>query len=292
MTEKNERPLGQLFTEVYGDKGDPKGDDPRFRVQVSALVDQVLYSYSMQSKLAGVIRLRLGLEIPTGYECYLFDKWVKSVALDDLFNVITLIAIFLRNTRDQEKWLKGIGNALAQRNLNYEIDNRGGIHPLVDTVFQHAKRLTLAGLVGAEFAAAHEELEKAYDFLTQRDDPDTKMAVVNIFLAAENVFKLVFDTNASLDEAIARRNIQALIQKLYASKDGATLRSAASTAESFAKWVNACHPYRHGHSEVETIAPPQELAITLVTTGSDFIRWLVELRRICRQCTKDEKVTH
>ena len=178
-------------------------------------------------------------------------------------------------------WINGIEAALAQRNLKYEIDSEGGVHYRIDAAFQHSKRLTLAGLVGAEFTAAHDELEKAFGYLTQTH-PDTKMAAVNTFLAAENVFKLVAETKANLDEGEVGKCLTPLVQKLYASGDDAVKQSSGRLVSSFAKWVSACHPYRHGHGELEHVAPPSEIAITLVTTGTDFIRWLVELQRLKR----------
>lgn len=282
MPDNNARPLGRLFSEVYRDRGDPVDDDPRFRVQVLAVLERLI-GYKAHGDLAAIIMGRLGIEVPSfnGVQgpVYDFDRWIKECGKDDLFDAITLVARYLHGQALQKTWIEGISAALDRRNLKYEVDSQGGMHYRIDAAFQHSKGLTLAGLVGAEFTAAHDELEKAFGYLTQVN-PDTKMATVNTFLAAENVFKLVADTKADLDEGEVNKTLMPLVQKLYASCEDATKQSSSRLVSSFAKWVSACHPYRHGHNELEQVAPPTEIAITLVTTGTDFIRWLVELQRL------------
>ncbi len=278
------RPLGKLFTEVYRDKGEPVEDDSRFRVQALALF-HTIFNYREHGDIASFIMGRLGIEVPS-FENYAgisydFDTWFKKCRADDFLNFITMIARVLDGRSEQKRWISGISLALDQRNMKYELDDAGGVHFRIDAAFQHSKQLTLACLVGADFTAAHEELEKAFGFLTQVKS-DTKMAAVNVFLAAENVFKLVADTKSELDEGEVGRTLSPLVQRIYATKDDATKQASSRLVQSFAKWVNACHPYRHGQSEMELVAPPDEIAITLVTAGADFIRWLAELQRLKR----------
>ena len=54
----SERPLGQLFSEVYRDRGDPVDDDPRFRVQVVALFEKVI-GHKAHGDIASLLKGRL-----------------------------------------------------------------------------------------------------------------------------------------------------------------------------------------------------------------------------------------
>ena len=116
----------------------------------------------------------------------------------------------------------------------------------------------------------------AFDFLT-KVPPDTKMAVVNIFLAAENIFKLVIGTNSDLTNSSFEKGFRPIVQRLYAGKDQTANRSASSLVSSAADWVDACHQYRHGQQDTNIVAPPMDLAIALVASGADHIRWMVSL---------------
>jgi hypothetical protein len=66
------------------------------------------------------------------------------------------------------------------------------------------------------------------------------------------------------------------VQKLYAADPVATM-AGARLAQSFADWVDAAHPYRHGQKSEEPVEPPEELAVLLVSQGASFVRWLVDL---------------
>ena len=104
--------------------------------------------------------------------------------------------------------------------------------------------------------------------------------MLNAFLAAESVFKITIAANQDLTSREAGKYLLPLVQKLYADRDDATKQASARLVNSFSSWADACHPYRHGQQDVSVIAPPSEIAITLVTAGVDFIRWLVQLSKM------------
>jgi len=47
--------------------------------------------------------------------------------------------------------------------------------------------------------------------------------------------------------------------------------------DSFALWVNGIHLYRHGQDDAQPVRPPIDLAIYIMSSGSSFLRWLIEL---------------
>lgn len=122
--------------------------------------------------------------------------------------------------------------------------------------------------VRAAFQAAHGKLEQL--------PPDTKGSIRDSFEAAETLTKLISGSGKALDAGFVRSELEPRVQRLYAN-DAVAQRSSAKAAQSFADWIDAAHPYRHGHEAEEPIAPPLELTVLLVSQGASFIRWLVDL---------------
>lgn len=283
MTESSNRPLGKLFSEVYREKGVPVSDNKKFRVQLSGFFSQVFH-YRVHYSLYTYLKTQAGIEVPylSGYETvYRFEEFILGCPVDELLDCITHFARFanrMDEPKAKERWISQVQFAFDTQNISYAMDDEGGVHHRIDAAYKHSKTLTLTCLSASNFAAAHEEIEKAFDFLTQRP-PDNKMAVVNAFLAAENVFKITIGAKNGLTKAEAMTSLTPLVQKIYAEQGEATRQATGRLVSSFASWADACHPYRHGQHDEKVIAPPDEVAITLVTVAADYIRWLVELSK-------------
>jgi hypothetical protein len=86
--------------------------------------------------------------------------------------------------------LRFVGRALQEENLAYEVDEQGGVHPLIDTEFQHNRQTAIAALGLPRYVNVANSLQNAFDRITVVDT-DTKAAVRDIFDAAESLFKLV-----------------------------------------------------------------------------------------------------
>ena len=57
-----------------------------------------------------------------------------------------------------------------------------------------------------------------------------------------------------------------------------TARNAAnSLAASLGDWVDAMHWYRHGQNTEMPAHPPFDLAMTLLSQGAAYLRWLITL---------------
>jgi hypothetical protein len=95
-----------------------------------------------------------------------------------------------------------------------------------------------------------------------------------VFLAAENVFKLI----TSKDRLGAKEadDLGPIIDKLYATDDTAR-NCARKMRASFKDWVDAAHFYRHEPGTEDVAQPPLPLAVYLVSTGATHLRWLAEL---------------
>jgi hypothetical protein len=47
--------------------------------------------------------------------------------------------------------------------------------------------------------------------------------------------------------------------------------------DGLAKWVNSLHIYRHGQGTEEPVAPPLGFAIYVVSSGSAWLRFLLQI---------------
>lgn len=43
------------------------------------------------------------------------------------------------------------------------------------------------------------------------------------------------------------------------------------------EWVDGMHNYRHGQDVPDPVAPPMDLAVYIFSSGTSFLRWLVEI---------------
>lgn len=275
------RPVGQLFTTVYRDRGEARHDDPKFRVQLNHALWEIFSKefFALGRYLGG----HAGVTVPNSEGTmgfyYRFDDYLNECPLDELLDFLTHVVHFAEAKGMRSygyTWIDRVRAALDTHNMAYEMDKLGGMHHKVDAAFARSQELTLTCLADARFEAARANTEAAFDCLTAIHQ-SAKMAVVNIFMAAESVFKLVLGKGVSLTSASVGKEFRSLVQARISGCDQATSQSFNALVSSFADWVDACHPYRHGQKDPNLVEPPMDLAILLVTQGADLIRWLVSL---------------
>ena len=175
------------------------------------------------------------------------------------------------------QFLHYIAEILEQERIAYEIDQEGGIHPRIDAEFQRNRHATLPSLTAPRYANVDHAFQAAFKRLTI-ENFDTKAAIRDVFDASESLFKLmVAPRNPNLTGSAVETDLRPIVDRALASSDDATKQAAGKTLSSFAKWADACHPYRHGQQSETIVAPPAHLAILLLSQGASFIRWLAEI---------------
>jgi hypothetical protein len=282
------RPEGQQFRNVYIGRGDPTTDSRPFRVRLCEYVTSDRGLGYQRTK--ALLRLHVGLEFPTAEAAF------REMPIGTLLSVVTLVAReFVRRVADARNSAPGVSadyyirlhhdfiefvrGALRDEHLAYEVDHRGGVHPLIDQEFQSSRSAAIASLEGSRYENVRTSLERAFDSFTV-GNPDTRSAVDEVFHAAESLFKLIVaPASPNLTEATAKSVLQPLINQTYGTAHESTISAATRTCGSFAKWADACHPYRHGHGSEAPVPPPIELAVVLVSQGASFIRWLAGVDR-------------
>ena len=64
--------------------------------------------------------------------------------------------------------------------------------------------------------------------------------------------------------------------------NGAALEASKQLLNSWSDWVVALQQYRHADRTAEPSPPPTDLAVALISTGTDFLRWLLDIETSLR----------
>ena len=283
MTEPVQK--GQLFSHLYIERGAALVDSDKFRARIgqyaeSEFVREAMWLRAEIIKEVGVIAFPSAHTWEAG-----LNAFFRTGETVDVLNAITVICAYYARQQHYnssaahkiEQWISFVRRALREENVAYTIDEKGGIHPLVDKEFGRNIATAITGLGLNRYDAARKAFEAAKAKLEQTP-PDTKGAIRDTFEAAETLTKLISGSGKALTGAFVKAELEPRVQKLY-GKDAFATMAGARLTQSFADWVDAAHTYRHGQKSEEPVQPPQELAVLLVSQGASFVRWLADLDR-------------
>ena len=235
--------------------------------------------YSVGLQIAKILEAELGIKvrhkhIGMGVSKACFDDYFAEAPLRDILDVVTIIyRIFARigHPARAGTWQSEIERALREQRLPYEIDADGLVHPHIDQEFSRSKQSTIGALSGDHFTAARERYAEACDHLGS-DGREAGDAIDKIFKANESVFRQITGAR-SLDSNGCSRVLSARFQAIYDGDQHAT-SAAALTCQGFSKWVAAAHNYRHEGGVDAPNPAPLDLAITMVSQGAGYLRWM------------------
>ena len=272
-----DRPVGQLFSHIYEDRGLPGLDGDLFRGRLAGFLDD--FQVSNREKLARYLKRETGLSVPKKRykNDYDFEKFLAEISIHHVCNSITLIWRFFgehfRTDLDQQ-WSEFVSRVLREENIGYELDAECGVHYLVDQEFERNRATTLRGLDQPRLANVRDAFEQAHHYL-DTDPLDTKAAVRSMFESLEILTKLMVDTN-NLNRWVIENKLKPLAQDGHVNDPTAT-ETIGKVFNGFADWVDGLHNYRHGQGQEDPVAPPIELATYFVSSGAAFLRWLLEI---------------
>lgn len=308
---------GKLFTDLYCERSDPTEDSPVFRRRLGAYIQHTLHAehWELHQYLRREAGLAVDLT-PIQHGVYhQYEKLVLELPTISLLNCITHVWRFLWNKHKKlvkpnpamerlsaeflkqsslsssvrpippqgewrstqaEGWREFVERVMREENIAYRIDDAGGIHPAVDIEFEHSKESLVRGLSDPRYAAVRAALEEAHRALGV-EHRNTKSAVRAMFEALEILTKLMVPGATRLDDATVKRDLASIVRVAY-SADQVARSSAGVMMEGLAKWVNSLHIYRHGQGTEEPTAPPLGFAIHVVSSGSAWLRLLLEIQ--------------
>jgi hypothetical protein len=266
--------VGQLFSRIYIEKGEPRADSARFRSRLAAKIESFSYS---ESGTARLILEETGAVVPRGgvinRPTYYFGAFIKNAELRDLLDVITLIHRSLQSNSlsvVQKRYREDIERTMREENVSYRLDSFGGVHFYVDEEFERSRFAAISGMSSEKHRAAREAFDDAHRALLSTD---LLSAVRRSFDAVENVFKLQYNV-PRLGVSEIKTKLTPVIAAHYT---GRVADAGNRLLASFGEWTNAAHQFRHAPGEADPSPPPTEIAILMVSQAATHLRWLLSL---------------
>jgi hypothetical protein len=275
------KPLGQRFSHVYLEREKPKDDSPTMRRRLAALIRSL---DDLRGNLGPEIEREIGVGVQSatglGYDWVeFFRECDLRVALDTITVAWRLLEkkkrTGLASLNSAATLLNEAARIFSEENVGYQVDARGGVHLLIDAEFEANRQSTIASLAGPRYSNVLNSVERAHERLCEIP-PNGKDAIRAVFKAAESLFKLMFPDEPRLTASAAAEKVSPLVQRRYDDNSAATFAGSKLVA-SFADWIDSANFYRHEPGSEVIAQPPLELAVSLVSMGNTYLRWLGEL---------------
>jgi len=284
----NDKPTGQRFSFTYLSQGDPTNDNETMRYRLGKLLGKDKYHHRKYSntyrknqysdlKIREALEEEIGQQFATFVGGKAFYSWVKYCKKVELHKLLDAITVFYRMSAEAgyaDDLIHQVNRIFREENIAFEVDEGGGVHPVIDGAYAITKQAAIHGMSDARYALSLARINEV-DAALMASPVNYIQAIRSVFGANENLFKLMFGT-ARLDVRSANDKIGRLLQTIYA--DHPTMqRSSAQVLKSFGGWIDAAHHYRHEEGAEEPSQPDEGLAIVLISEGMSFVRWLVAI---------------
>lgn len=270
--------IGQRFSLLYLDRGEPVRDSRRFRNRLKAFYWERLYG-DHKDAIKNILQMEAGIEIPflQNHGWMVSDVFTKN-DLRDVLDSITLIYQCLQKrgrSPTGHEWKSFVTRCLKEENVGYQLDAECGVHYFVDEEFERNRFSTLTALNEPELQGVKAAYEDAYRHLDDAP-PDTKASARSIFEAIEILVKQLVQTK-NLNKWVLENTLKTMALDVLA-KDNTERAVITNMFDGFGIWVDGMHNYRHGQPEHEPVAPSVELVVYMLSSGSSFLRLLLEIR--------------
>ncbi len=261
---------GMKFSLLYLDRSKSLKDSKRFRKRLSAFFYENLNFHD--SLIGTQIEMEVGAEVNSA-----IYNFIVNTNLRDLLDSITIIYETLCKVqygRESEKWKEFVERVLLEENLGYRLDKKCGVHYFVDEEFERNRYSTLLVLEDQRYTSIRTAYDMAYQYLD--DHPmDIKGAVRSIFESIEILVKQMVETQ-NLNKWVVENTLKEKCS-LYYKSDPTAQEVMTKMFDGFAQWVDSIHNYRHGQADAKPVAPPINIAIYALSSGTAFLRWLIEI---------------
>jgi hypothetical protein len=205
----------------------------------------------------------------------LVAKFVKECALRDFLDLPSLVYTRAPTGSTRVYWIKECRRIFSEERLRYVINDAGGVRFSVDSQFEMDVETTIQGLGHSTLKGALTAYEHCIEAMSATP-PDGKTAIRSMFEAVEIVFKTICPGPPRIGKSEVLQHLTPKLTSIYAA-DATASQVATKIANSLVDWVDAAHFYRHGQAGPEPIQPPLDLAVTIISEGTSFLRWLAGL---------------
>lgn len=267
------------YSILYAAPNQLSNDSPVFRLRVAR---KIFSTVSSQNANEAYQRMRDEMGVYIEYNPEWIFNWEKAFATWDIRKVldsITEIHSYIKekynNPSKNKKFVDEVNRILMEEFIAYWADEFGVVHPKPDEAFQAAHSSAIKGLQAMRLNAAIEQVEKSDQYVIG-DPPDWPRAIYSVFLACENVFKLITGTG-NLGYKNITNSLEPMLNGRYSDSSGDIINFQSATIKAFKSWVEAAHNYRHDLGKPEPSAPPTELALLSISHGYGYVRWLADI---------------
>lgn len=261
--------LGKRFSQIYITRPELLPDSVRMRRRVGHKVFGAWQESGIL--LANLLNSELGTNLTllnAQYEFY----WPENFAHLQLRDVLDAITVVALRHPPKSQFIHDIRRIFSEECVRYAIDDLGGVHLKVDSAFEQNRVAAVASLSSSRYQGVRELLEEGYKSI-DAIPPDGKMAMRNVFFAAEGLFRLMFPKAHQLSTSELSKHLKPLLDQHYAGQRPANHAAQKQLAQ-LSDWVDGAHFYRHEPGTEEPSQPPFEMAVNYVSVGTSWIRWL------------------
>ncbi|RUW40411.1 MULTISPECIES: hypothetical protein [unclassified Mesorhizobium] len=231
------------------------------------------------SDLYALMNKELGSGLPPGgsrtQEYWPFN--FQKIELRDVLDSITLVARYCEGHQNGMVFIKEARRILAEEQVRYRIDDKGGVHFTVDADFERTRVSTVSELATDRYKGVRNLFDDAFLALDQVP-PDGKSGIRHAFFAVESLFRLIFPDAHQLSGGEVKKHLGPLIDKLYGDQKPA-IHLAHKQLASLREWIDGAHFYRHEPGSEEPAQPPLDLAIYTISQSGGHLRWLALIDR-------------
>ncbi len=270
---------GQRFSLLYLDRNEPVRDSQRFRNRLVAFYWEKL-DKEHKTDIQNILKIEAGIEIPyVARVGFMSSEVLKKNEIRDVLDSITLIYQCLykkKFSRLAIEWKEFVDRCLKEENVGYQLDAKCGVHYFVDEEFERNRFSTLIALNDPELLGIKSAYEDAYRHL-DNSPPDTKASARSIFEAIEILVKQLVQTS-NLNKWVLENSLKEIaLDKL--ARDETERNVISKMFDGIGLWIDGMHNYRHGQPEHQPVAPSEELTVYMLSSGSSFLRLLLEIRK-------------
>jgi hypothetical protein len=268
---------GERFSRLYAQTRELTQDSERARHRIAALFRETIFTDHTE-RLAVYISREVGVPILGGgrYSSQ-WNQFICECRTLDFLDTITLVYryLFWHVSEEVAHWWRGVVKQIfTDEHLAYEIDDVGGVHPVIDQEFQRNMVSAVAVLQSQRYQNISQLIETASTHLGA-DPPNYKHAWRAMLSAVEGLFGIMFPHTRLTTGEIERRLVPVVHQTYEA--DALAQRAAQAMLSGFKEWVEASQIYRHEPGVEDVQDPPADIAVLAISYGASLLRWLAGL---------------
>lgn len=263
---------GDRFSQIYLERGQATRDSQRFRNRIAAYFSDRL-SQDYNSTVIHEYERETGAKCKWRGTIRLFSEELRDAELRDVLDGITIVHRILsrnRYTHLDTAWRDFVSRAMREENIGYRVDVNCVVHYHVDEDFERIRSATVKVLEAPGFAGVLAAFEDAHRHL-DADPPDTKASVRSMFESLEVLARLIVPDTKNLHRKLVESTLKQKCLEV-ADKDPVEQKVLSGVFDGLADWVDSLHNYRHGQPHEHAVAPSEELAVLVLSSGAAYLR--------------------